>query len=104
MKKNSNRNINDLKEVIRQIHKCEILYSQEIAVVEKYGDKTVWSGVVHVFNIVGHPKTDTCYGWSFHIKGSKKRRYYTVLKIPPIDSPEKAVRASVVHNHKTGKL
>jgi hypothetical protein len=30
-------------------------------------------------------------------------RYYTVLKIPPIDSPEKAVRASIVHDHKAGK-
>ena len=32
------------------------------------------------------------------------RGYYAVLHIPLIDSPEKAVRASIVHDHKAGKL
>jgi hypothetical protein len=27
-----------------------------------------------------------------------------VLHVPPIDSPEKAVRASIVYDHKAGKL
>jgi hypothetical protein len=34
--------------------------------------------------------------WSSLIEGSTKRRHYAVLHIPPVDSPEKAVRASIV--------
>jgi len=56
-----------------------------------------------VFIIKGHPQADKCYAWSSPIEGSTKRRYYAVLHIPPIDSPEKAVRASIVHDHKSRK-
>jgi len=41
--------------------------------------------------------------WSSPIEGSTKRRYYAVLHVPPIDSPEKAVRAAIVQDYKTGK-
>jgi hypothetical protein len=74
-----------------------------MAMVEMFGEETVWGGVVSVFLIKGHPQTDKCYAWSSPIEGSTKRRYYAVLHIPPIDSPEKAVRASIVHAHKKGK-
>jgi hypothetical protein len=56
------------------------------------------------FLIKVHPQADKCYTWSSPIEGSTKRRYYAVLYIPPIDSPEKAVRASIVHDHKVEKL
>jgi acetaldehyde dehydrogenase (acetylating) len=69
-------------------------------VVEKYGSNTTWGGIVHIFKIVGHPDTEICYAWSSAIEGSTKRRYYAVLKIPPIDTPEKAIRASIVADFK----
>jgi hypothetical protein len=75
-----------------------------VAVVEKFGEKTIWNGVVSVFRLEGHPKAEKCYAWSSPIEGSTKRRYYAVLHIPRIDSPEKAVRATIVHDHKAGKL
>ncbi len=72
--------------------------------MENFGDQTVWNGIVHVFKIEGNNKSDICYAWSSSIEGSKKRRYYAVLKVSPIDSPEKAVRASIVQDRKTGKI
>lgn len=63
----------------------------------------MWEGVVSIFAIKGHDKADKAYAWSFPIEGSTKRRFYAVLNIPPIDSPEKAVRASIVHDSKRGK-
>jgi hypothetical protein len=85
---------------------CEAahLHMEDIAVVEKFGSQTVWNGIVHVFKIEGHPKADKCYAWSSPIEGSTERRYYAVLHIHPIDSPEKAVRASIVQDRKTGKI
>lgn len=104
MEKSQIRNIDDLKKAVEHLHNCKASHIGEVAVIEKHGPKTVWQGIVHVFHINGHIQTDTCYAWSATIEGSKKRRYYAILKIPPVDSPEKAVRASIVHNHKIGKL
>jgi len=63
------------------------------------------SGTVSIFKIEGNPKADKCHAWSSPIDGSTKRRYYAVLHIhiPPIDSPEKAVRASIVKDNITSK-
>jgi hypothetical protein len=103
MTKNQNKPINRLKDLVEQLHHCTASHIEEVAVIEKYGSSTAWEGIVHVFKISGHPLTDICYAWSSSIEGSTKRRYYAVLKISPIDSPEKAVRASIVHDYKKEK-
>ncbi len=90
-----------LADTIERLHNCKATFLKEVAVIEKFGDKTVWEGIVHVFKIEGNPKADKCYAWSSPIEGSKKRRYYAVLHIPPVDSPEKAVRASIINDHKS---
>ena len=53
-------------------------------------------GVVHVFDLVGHPKATRAYAWSSPIENSEKRRFFAVLHIPPIKSPLDAVRAAIV--------
>lgn len=93
-------NIDQLKEMVERLHECKATCLREIAVTEKFKNKIVWQGTVHVFKIEGHPKTDKCYAWSSPIEGSTKRRYYAVLHVPPVDSPEKAVRASIVHDER----
>jgi hypothetical protein len=50
--------------------------------------------VVESFAITGHPKAKRCYAWSFR-EGSEPR-YVTALEIPPVDSPQTAVRAAIV--------
>ena len=91
----------DLKQAIERMHHCQASFLEDVAVVEKFGRKTVWSGVVSVFLIEGHPQADKCYAWSSPIGGSTKRRYYAVLHVPPVDSPKKAVRASIAHDYKS---
>jgi hypothetical protein len=93
--------IEDTKQAIERLHNCKASFIEDAAIVEKFGSEIVWSGIIHVFKIEGNPKTDTCYAWSSPIEGSTKRRYYAVLKIPPVDSPEKAVRASIIQDQKT---
>lgn len=94
----------DLKRAVERLHHCQASFLEDVAVMEKFGDKTVWQGVVSIFGIKGHPQADKCYAWSSSIDGSIKHRYYAVLHIPPIDSPEKAVRASIVHDHRRENL
>lgn len=90
MKKPIQPKIEDLKRAVENLHNCQASYIEDIAVIEKYGLDTVWEGVVSVFEVKGHDKADKCYAWSSPIEGSKKRRFYAVLHIPPVDSPQKA--------------
>ena len=94
----------DLKQAVERLHHCQASFLEEVAVVEKFGEKTVWRGVVSVFEIKGHRQATKCYAWSSPIERSTKRRYFAVLHVPPVDSPEKAVKAAIVHDHKAGKL
>ena len=99
-----NSETEDIKQAVERLHNCKALHLEDIAVIEQFASETVWKGIVYVFKIEGNPKAVKCYAWSSPIKGSKKRRYYAVLKVPPIDSPEKAVRASIVQDRKKGKI
>ncbi len=90
----------ELKTAVEKMHDCSASFIEDVIVKEMFGPDTVWEGVVSVFTIKGHDKADKAYAWSSPIEGSKKRRFYAVLHIPPVDSPEKAVRASIVHDFK----
>ena len=90
----------ELKTAVERLHDCTASFIEEVIVVEKFRDKTVWNGTVSVFDLEGHQKAIRAYAWSSSIEGSTKRRYYAILHISPIDSPEKAVRASIVHDSK----
>jgi len=94
--KMNNQDIEETRLAIECIHNCQASHYEDVVVVEKYGPKTLWKRVVHTFHIEEKPKTDICYAWSSPIKGATKRRYYAILKIPPINSPEKTVRAAIV--------
>jgi hypothetical protein len=58
-----------------------------------------------VFDLNGHPKAKRAYAWS-HLDGPKDERtnYVTVLEIPPVTSPETAVKAAIVAESKKGKI
>lgn len=92
--------IEQLTKAIFDLHGVKATWVKSVAVIEMFGEKIVWQGVVDVFGIKDHPQADKCYAWSSPIEGSTKRRYYAVLHIPPVDSPEKAVKAAIVHEHR----
>jgi hypothetical protein len=70
---------------------------ESVPVTEIFQGKTVWHGVVEVFRLTGHPKTDRAYAW-IHDTGdpAHPKRHVTVLHIPPVVSPQTAVRAAIV--------
>jgi hypothetical protein len=89
-------NIAELKQAVERTHTCTAHHIQSVPVREKFVREIVWEGVVHVFEISGHPKATTAYAWSSPIKGSTKRRFFAVLHLPPVTSPVEAVRAAIV--------
>ncbi len=88
--------VEELQKAVETLHECRAHFVETVEVIELFQGKTVWGGTVFVFNLHGHPKATRVYAWSSPIEGSTKRRYYAVLHIPPVDSPETAVRASIV--------
>ncbi len=84
-----------LKLAVEAQHACTALI-QSVPVKETFEDETIWEGIVHVFKINGHPRARMAYAWSSPIEGSDKRRFFAVLRQPPVTSPGEAVRAAIV--------
>lgn len=93
--------MNEFRAAIEDLHNCSASFQQAVLVKEEFEGRAVWEGTVYVFELIDHPQTDKCYAWSSPIEGSTKRKFYAVLHIPPVDSPEKAVRASIVQDFRS---
>jgi hypothetical protein len=90
----------DLKNAVENMHKCSAQLAQSVPISEIFDGKTVWEGMVHVFDLKGHPKATRAYAWSSPIESSNKRRFFAVLHMGPIKSPQDAVRAAIVAEQK----
>jgi hypothetical protein len=93
--------ITELRDVINRLHKANAKHVQSVPVTETFQGDTVWDGIVEVFDLSGHPESNRIYAWA-HETGdpNQPKRYVTVLHIPPVISPETAVRAAVVQEFK----
>jgi hypothetical protein len=89
-----------LREAVERLHGGTATLAQSVPVREIFQGETVWEGVVQVFDLTGHPSASRAYAWSSPIEGSTKRRFYAVLHQPPVDSPQAAVRAAIVAEHR----
>src|SRR5262245_51967401 len=87
--------IDELKDVIRRVHHCDADHVETVPVKETFHGQTVWEGEVEVFNLRGHPKAARCFAWTYE-KDDGGRRSIAVLDLPPVDSPDAAVRAAIV--------
>jgi|SRR6266567_8573130 len=85
-----------LREAVQNMHGGIATFVQSVPVRESFDGKPVWAGVVHVFDLTGHPTAIRAYAWSSPIEGSTKRRFFAVLHTSRINSPIEAVRAAIV--------
>src|SRR2546426_949496 len=96
--------IAELQAAILNLHGCESKYLETVPVTEEFNGETIWQGEVEVFEIRGHSKATRCYAWG-HVTGDndQARRYVTVLELPPVNSPQSAVRAAIMSEIKGAK-
>jgi hypothetical protein len=89
--------IEPLQMALNHLHSCNSTWTESVPVHEVFRGQTVWRGVVEVFDPAGHPKAKRAYGWS-HKNGpdDQDERFVTVLELPPVDSPESAVKVAIV--------
>lgn len=93
--------IEELRDVIRRLHGVEAKHAKSVPVKETFRGQTVWDGVVEVFDLEGHPKASKAYAWAHGTDDPlHPKRHVTVLHIPPIISPELAVRAAIVQEYR----
>ena len=97
--------IKELGETIYSLHGAKAKHAKSVPVKEVFNGQTVWDGVVEVFDLTGHPKTDKAYAWAHDTDDPRHpKRHVTVLHIPPATSPELAVRVFIVQEYrKRGK-
>jgi hypothetical protein len=62
-------------------------------VVEQFEGKVAWRGTVEVFDLVGHPKARRAYAWTY--RDGDQNKTIPVLGIPPVDSPQSAVKVAM---------
>jgi hypothetical protein len=89
-------NCDTLRSAVESLHSCRATLAQTASVREAFHGRPVWEGVVHVFDLKGHPTATRAYAWSSPIEGSEKRRFFAVLHTGGIKSPADAVRAAIV--------
>ena len=93
--------IQELRDTIRHLHGAKVSHLESVPVTETFQGRTVWDGVVEVFRLEGHPKTDKVYAWMHDTDDpAHQKRHVTVLHIPPVVSPQTAVQAVIVQEFK----
>src|ERR1700676_2184790 len=89
--------VDQLQKAIEGLHRCSARLAQSVPVNETHDGAAAWEGVVHVFDLEGHPTASRVYAWSSPVEGTPdQRRFFAVLHQPPVTSPAAAVQAAII--------
>ena len=91
--------IDRLKLTVEHLHNCAAVHVSSKHVKEVFRGETAWEGDVEAFDLRGHPKAKRCYGWSY----GEPEQFITILELPPVDSPESAVKVGVAYQAKRAR-
>jgi hypothetical protein len=64
-------------------------------VTEVFQGKIVWDGEVETFSLIGHPHALQCFAWAYK-DDDGTNQITTVLALPPVQTPQDAVKAALV--------
>jgi hypothetical protein len=97
------RYLEALGHAILTLHGAEGTHVRSVPHTEVFRGEPVWTGTVEVFALTDHPKAAICYAWGYP-KPDDPARFdiVTVLGIPPVDSPQSAVKAGIVGLQRQG--
>lgn len=88
-----------LQVTVSHLHNCGALWLESVSVHEVFKGQTLWRGDVEVFNLNGHLGAKRCYAWSY----GEPEQIITILELPPVTSPETAVKVGVAHQIKQAR-
>ena len=84
-----------LREAVERMHSGSAQLSQSVPVRETFESKTAWEGVVHVFDLTGHPTTTRAYAFLAD-RGTHKAAVLCRAPSAAGRYPRAAVRAAIV--------
>ena len=86
----------ELRDVIKRLHGVDSRHIESVPIKETFQGRTVWEGIVEVFELISHPTAPKAYAWAYDTGDPKKPKHVTVLHLGPVTSPLLAVRAAIV--------
>jgi hypothetical protein len=93
----------EVQRAVEATHGCTAKHVETVPIKEVFKGNTVWEGEVEVFEITGHQKAKRAYGWGYPREDQGgKFEFVAVLELPPVTSPQTAVRAAIVAQSKGG--
>ena len=87
------RDIQGLQRAIQEMHGCDSRHTDSVSVYERFQGGISWHGTVEVFELSRHEKAKQCYAWQYRDRDEIET--VTVLEIPPVDSPQTAVKVAI---------
>jgi hypothetical protein len=72
-----------LKQAVEGQHGGMATLVNVVPVKEVFEGRTVWEGVVHVFDLHGNAKAIRAYAWSSPVESSDKRRFQRIFVEAP---------------------
>jgi hypothetical protein len=94
-------NSNELMHVIKSQHGAEGTFARSVR-VQATGSCSDWDGLVHIFDLKGHPNAKRAFAWSSRIAGTRQSRFFAVLQGGRIATPLQAVKAASAAIQKWG--
>ena len=52
----------ELRQAVERMHGCRAKLLEVATISESFEGQPVWSGLIHVFDLEGHPKASLCRG------------------------------------------
>ena len=97
--------IERIKTAVELSEKCRATHVQSLVVKERLLNTiVVWEGVIETFKLHDHPTAKLAYAWEAWKDGRKEEpEYPIVLGIPPVNSPNDAIKAYVAAGAKEMK-
>lgn len=87
--------LSELRKAIKAVHGCNATHLETVPVTEVFRGEIAWEGNVEVFAVSGHAKAKQCYAWGVRRDDDKGWEITAVLGLPPVTSPETAVKVAI---------
>lgn len=90
-----------LQNAIQKLHGCASEHLETVRVTERFQGATVWEGDVEIFRLPEHPTVEQVFAWAYKESDDKPDwKAITVLSVPPITTPRKAVQAYIASEYR----
>lgn len=86
--------LDQLHRAVEEANGCPATHEKTTPIREEDAGRVIFDGEVETFALSGHATAAHCYAWGYPENGML--HVTSILEIPPVDSPEMAVKAAIV--------